>query len=198
MPSSARNGRTSPLARAVRIRQQVRTALDSFATVRELQPFRDCSTVELKLGAGDRPWLAPRRFSLNTRSQRRRAVARIWQTPIDRLRAPRPRMVSFRRFAFDVPKCWPTIANGHAPTRLPRFTSDDAMSKTALGEVEIIPRRLLLGNPSAILPKLSPDGRYLAWLAPADGVMNVWTAPFDAVADAGPLTRLPGRPPIWH
>jgi hypothetical protein len=49
------------------------------------------------------------------------------------------------------------------------------MSKTALGEVQIIPRRLLLGNPSAILPKLSPDGRYLAWLAPTDGVMNVWT-----------------------
>jgi Tol biopolymer transport system component len=72
------------------------------------------------------------------------------------------------------------------------------MSKTALGEVQIIPRRLLLGNPSAILPKLSPDGRYLAWLAPTDGVMNVWTAPFDAVVDATPLTRLPGRPPIWH
>jgi hypothetical protein len=28
--------------------------------------------------------------------------------------------------------------------------------------------------------------------------MNVWTAPFDAVVDATPLTRLPGRPPIWH
>jgi dipeptidyl aminopeptidase/acylaminoacyl peptidase len=72
------------------------------------------------------------------------------------------------------------------------------MSRTAFGEVQIIPRRLLLGNPSAILPKLSPDGRYLAWLGPTDGVMNVWTAPSDAVADAVPLTRLPGRPPIWH
>jgi hypothetical protein len=72
------------------------------------------------------------------------------------------------------------------------------MSRTAFGEFQIIPRRLLLGNPSAILPKLSPDGRYLAWLGPTDGVMNVWTAPSDAVADAVPLTRLPGRPPIWH
>jgi dipeptidyl aminopeptidase/acylaminoacyl peptidase len=72
------------------------------------------------------------------------------------------------------------------------------MSKAANSEVLIIPRRLLLRNPSAILPKLSPDGRLVAWFAPADGVMNVWAGPADTVADGAPLTRLPGRPPVWH
>jgi dipeptidyl aminopeptidase/acylaminoacyl peptidase len=65
-------------------------------------------------------------------------------------------------------------------------------------QTPIIPRRLLLGNPSALDPKLSPDGRRLAWLAPVDGVMNVWTAPTEAVDAAQPLTRMAGRPPAWH
>lgn len=62
----------------------------------------------------------------------------------------------------------------------------------------IIPRRLLLGNPCALDPKLSPDGKRLAWLAPLDGVMNVWTAPTEALGAAEPLTRMAGRPPAWH
>ena len=43
--------------------------------------------------------------------------------------------------------------------------------------VELIPRKVLFGNPERISPRLSPDGTRLAWIAPSDGVLNVWLAP---------------------
>ena len=42
---------------------------------------------------------------------------------------------------------------------------------------ELIPRRVLFGNPERILPRISPDGTRLAWIAPHQGVLNVWVAP---------------------
>ncbi len=43
--------------------------------------------------------------------------------------------------------------------------------------VELIPRQVLFGNPERVSPRLSPDGTRLAWIAPKDGVLNVWLAP---------------------
>ena len=43
--------------------------------------------------------------------------------------------------------------------------------------VELIPRKVLFGNPERVSPRLSPDGTKLAWIAPKDGVLNVWLAP---------------------
>ena len=42
---------------------------------------------------------------------------------------------------------------------------------------ELIPRRILFGNPERISPRISPNGASLAWIAPHNGVLNVWTAP---------------------
>jgi dipeptidyl aminopeptidase/acylaminoacyl peptidase len=42
---------------------------------------------------------------------------------------------------------------------------------------ELIPRRVLFGNPQRINPRISPDASTLAWIAPHEGVLNVWTAP---------------------
>ena len=42
---------------------------------------------------------------------------------------------------------------------------------------DLIPRSVLFGNPERTLPQLSPDGARLAWIAPHDGVLNVWVAP---------------------
>jgi dipeptidyl aminopeptidase/acylaminoacyl peptidase len=50
------------------------------------------------------------------------------------------------------------------------------------GEVKLIPRRVLFGNPEDAKPRLSPDGTRLAWIAPHRGVLNVWVAPV-TVAD---------------
>jgi dipeptidyl aminopeptidase/acylaminoacyl peptidase len=43
--------------------------------------------------------------------------------------------------------------------------------------VELIPRSVLFGNPERTSPRVSPDGSRLAWIAPRDGVLNVWIAP---------------------
>ena len=42
---------------------------------------------------------------------------------------------------------------------------------------ELIPRQVLFGNPERISPRISPDASTLAWIAPYEGVLNVWTAP---------------------
>lgn len=40
--------------------------------------------------------------------------------------------------------------------------------------VPLIPRDILFGNPSRVGPQLSPDGKRLAYIAPDEGVLNVW------------------------
>ena len=42
---------------------------------------------------------------------------------------------------------------------------------------ELIPLPVLFGNPERVSPSISPDGTQLAWIAPLDGVLNVWLAP---------------------
>jgi dipeptidyl aminopeptidase/acylaminoacyl peptidase len=43
--------------------------------------------------------------------------------------------------------------------------------------VDLIPRSVLFGNPERTSPQISPDGNSLAWIAPRDGVLNLWVAP---------------------
>jgi dipeptidyl aminopeptidase/acylaminoacyl peptidase len=64
--------------------------------------------------------------------------------------------------------------------------------------VALIPRIALFGNPSRYQAKLSPDGQWLTWLAPFEGVLNVWLAPADDIGAAEPLTRITGRPIVWQ
>ncbi|HEY4385678.1 MAG TPA: S9 family peptidase [Ktedonobacteraceae bacterium] len=40
--------------------------------------------------------------------------------------------------------------------------------------VELIPREILFGNPEKAGPRISPDGKRLAFLAPVNDVLNVW------------------------
>jgi len=60
-------------------------------------------------------------------------------------------------------------------------------------QIPLIPRTKLFGNPDRLQPQISRDGRYLSWLAPRDGVMNVWLAPLAELDRARPLTRDTGR-----
>jgi dipeptidyl aminopeptidase/acylaminoacyl peptidase len=43
--------------------------------------------------------------------------------------------------------------------------------------VDLIPRGVLFGNPERTSPRMSHDGSQLGWIAPRDGVLNVWVAP---------------------
>ncbi|NJL29534.1 MAG: S9 family peptidase [Thermoanaerobaculia bacterium] len=74
------------------------------------------------------------------------------------------------------------IACGPSPSSQP----------AAPAKVEVPPvldRTLLFGNPDRTQVRLSPDGRWLSFLAPVDGVLNVWVAPAGDVAAAKAVTR---------
>lgn len=62
-----------------------------------------------------------------------------------------------------------------------------------MSDLPLIPRRLLFGNPDRAQVQLSPDGAYLAWLAPRAGVLNVWVAPRTDLDAARPVTEDTGR-----
>lgn len=58
----------------------------------------------------------------------------------------------------------------------------------------LIERSKLFGNPSRSGASLSPNGQWLSWLAPRDGVMNIWVAPVTNLGAAKPLTASKDRP----
>ncbi len=68
----------------------------------------------------------------------------------------------------------------------PKDAQRDAMRQ---GDVPLIPRRVLFDNPDRAGARISPDGQRLSWLAPVDGVMNVWIAPVGDLEAAKPLTN---------
>jgi len=51
--------------------------------------------------------------------------------------------------------------------------------------VDLIPRSVLFGNPERTSPEISPDGGSLAWIAPRDGVLNLWVAPIGGSGGTG-------------
>jgi dipeptidyl aminopeptidase/acylaminoacyl peptidase len=53
----------------------------------------------------------------------------------------------------------------------------------------LIPRKLLFGNPDRAAVTISPDGTKLAFLAPLEGVLNVWVAPLTGPEKAEPVTN---------
>jgi len=62
-----------------------------------------------------------------------------------------------------------------------------------MAHIPLIPREILFGNPSRASVSYSPDGRHISWLAPVNGVLNVWVAPADDLDAARPITDDTGR-----
>src|SRR5262245_58033988 len=58
------------------------------------------------------------------------------------------------------------------------------------GDRALIPRRLLFADPARSVVRISPDGRRVAFLAPVDGVLNLWVGVIDDIANARALTRV--------
>lgn len=59
------------------------------------------------------------------------------------------------------------------PTTTPTPAADRSVT-TAHPALPLIPRTVLFGNPERIAPAISPNGQQLAWIAPHNGVLNVW------------------------
>ncbi len=64
----------------------------------------------------------------------------------------------------------------------------DVLGAGKLPDQDLIPRTILFGNPEKASPRISPDGKSLAFRAPVDGVMNVWVAPLGKIEEARPVT----------
>lgn len=64
----------------------------------------------------------------------------------------------------------------------------------ARADGSLIPRAMLFGNPERESPAISPDGARLLFLAPVQGVMNVWVGPVDRPDEARAITQETTRP----
>jgi dipeptidyl aminopeptidase/acylaminoacyl peptidase len=60
--------------------------------------------------------------------------------------------------------------------------------------VPLIERTKLFGNPVKANGRISPDGKWISYTAPRDGVLNVYVAPVGNIDDAKPLTNERERP----
>jgi dipeptidyl aminopeptidase/acylaminoacyl peptidase len=58
---------------------------------------------------------------------------------------------------------------------------------------DLIPRRLFYSAPERAKVTISPDGGKIAFLAPVDGVQNVWVAPLADPKAGKPVTRIDDR-----
>ncbi|MEO8018983.1 MAG: S9 family peptidase [Pseudomonadota bacterium] len=59
----------------------------------------------------------------------------------------------------------------------------------AIAGTPVIPRSALFGNPEKAQARISPDGKYISFIAPKDGVLNVWVGPRGDPSAAKPLTN---------
>jgi len=60
-------------------------------------------------------------------------------------------------------------------------------------EPELIPREVIFGNPTQFRARISPDGTMLSYLAPYEGVINIWVKTI-GTDDDHPVTKDTERP----
>src|SRR5262245_32991812 len=70
----------------------------------------------------------------------------------------------------------------------PMNNAADAAATTRMEDVPLIPRKAFFGNPEKARARISPDGKQLAFVAPVEGVLNVWVGPADKPNEAKPIT----------
>ncbi|MFN8668732.1 MAG: alpha/beta fold hydrolase [Gemmatimonadaceae bacterium] len=102
----------------------------------------------------------------------------------------------------------PSRANVH-PERPPRHRARSIATAFALvivagcmrspapastpSPAELLPLQLLLAPATNLAPQVSPDGRWISFLRPVDGAMNLFVAPVDSIAAARAVTSRTGR-----
>jgi dipeptidyl aminopeptidase/acylaminoacyl peptidase len=76
----------------------------------------------------------------------------------------------------------------------PAAVAAPAAAARARADASLLPRRLIFGNPERTGPRISHDGKLVGWIAPKDGVLNVYVAPADDLSKAKPVTDSKVRP----
>jgi dipeptidyl aminopeptidase/acylaminoacyl peptidase len=83
-----------------------------------------------------------------------------------------------------------------APAAPSKTTETATATPAARADPSLLARKVLFGNPDRAAPHVSHNGKRLAWLAPKDGVMNVYvgTGPMSDITKAKPVTDEKRRP----
>src|SRR5688500_17842602 len=78
-----------------------------------------------------------------------------------------------------------------AALAVPTFAAAQAPGSAgeAVAKVPLIPRAALFGNPEKAQARVSPDGKYISFIAPRDGVLNVWLSERGKLDAAKPITN---------
>jgi dipeptidyl aminopeptidase/acylaminoacyl peptidase len=92
-----------------------------------------------------------------------------------------------------LPSTDPAPATDPTP-KIPGEPRADVIAPKGHPRADLIPRTVLFGNPERANVQLSPDGKRIAWLAPRDGVLNVYVAPINELDKAKPVTADTARP----
>ena len=67
-----------------------------------------------------------------------------------------------------------------------------------VGDTPLILRSALFGNPVKFGALLSPDGKWVSWIAPVNGLLNVWVAPSDKPEVGKAITASTDHPISTH
>ncbi|KLI64227.1 S9 family peptidase [Aurantiacibacter marinus] len=73
-------------------------------------------------------------------------------------------------------------------------TASATTAATRISDTPLIPRDHLFGNPARAGGKISPDGKWVSWMAAWEGVMNVFMAPADDETNVRRMTSAKDRP----
>lgn len=73
-------------------------------------------------------------------------------------------------------------------------TAEAAAPAPPRADANVLARKLLFGNPDRLPPRISPDGKRVLFVAPDEGVLNVWVGPADDPSAAKPVTKERARP----
>jgi dipeptidyl aminopeptidase/acylaminoacyl peptidase len=91
-----------------------------------------------------------------------------------------------------------TAAPSKGPATGSQESSAPASPGHAMDKIPLIPREVLFGNPQRAQARLSPDGKWISYQAPLNGVLNVWVAPADDLSKAKSVTDEKVRPIPMH
>ena len=89
----------------------------------------------------------------------------------------------------EIPGNHPTTPSDDKTEQADHLTHSGQNGKNFMADIRLIPRRVLFDNPQKAQARISPDGNWLSFLAPVDGVLNVWVSPVDEPGSAVPVTQ---------
>lgn len=93
----------------------------------------------------------------------------------------------------DSSTAWPTASTGESASTVaaPTTTASASVTPAPLPreDASLPPREAFFGNPDKGSPRISPDGKRIAYLAPDEGYLNVWVAPTSDLSKARVVTK---------